>query len=1337
MLERARNLFHTVSNDGVLFPHDFLRQIIQRETQLEGLSETAYHLDGEKLNEAISRSWTYLLQKWHTVYDAHLPNKFSKDLKESWLFPLFAELGYGRLPSIKMLEKNGKRYPISHLWERVPIHLLASGADLDTYSTLPRGNIGRQSPHMLVQAFLNHSDEHMWGMVTNGLHLRLLRRNKHLLYRTFLDFDLETMMQGESYADFALLWLLCHQSRFEGERAETCWLERWSRTAHAQGERALGQLRSGVEKAIRLLGQGFLDCRANTDLREQFTSGKLSAETYYQYLLRLIYRLIVLFVAEDRELLFIPGADPKAKERYMRYYSITRLRHLAKKMHGTQHTDLFTSLQLIIQRLAHGPECQELALPVLDGFLFKRDLLIDIHRCKLTNAVFLEVLRSLAFLNQKNGLIPIDYQHIGAEELGSIYESLLELRALVEPSSFHFRLEALPGNKRKTSGTYWTPSELVEQLLKTALDPMLEEACRQSESEQAAQAILALKVCDPACGSGHFLIAAARRMAYRLAFERAGRIEPDRPTWCQALHDVIRNCIYGVDNDIKSLEVCMVGLCIEAMIPGRPLIFLDQNLRHGNSLIGTTPRLLREGIPDDAFSALAGDVPKLCREYRKRNHEGLQGQLHLLIEPMDETIAQIIKLRSCSDATYDEVVEIKQSHDALRQKREYLQNKLVADAWCAAFVWRKVYIDSQRLGYPFTHGILREMVENKQMYREMRQEIERLAEQYLFFHWHLEFPDVFCLPDDGEEPDNPQTGWSGGFDVVLSNPPWERIKLQEKEWFAAYPAIVEASNTATRRKMIAALQTSEQPGDKELYADFMADQRRADGESHFIRHSGRYPLCGRGDVNTYAIFAEHMRSIVSTRGRIGCIVPSGIATDDTTKLFFQDLMQAHKLKSLYDFENRKNIFPGVGHGKFKFCLLTMSGTRSNPGESSDFVFFALGSEDLAEEYRHFTLTPEDIKLFNPNTGTCPIFRSKRDMLLNKKVYKYIPILCKEDKHEINTWNLSFKSMFHMANDSHLFKTQEQLIHAGWELRGNIFYQNTEQYLPLYEGKMIWHFDHRFGSYEGLAVEEVVSSKLPELNEQQHADPWLLPLPRYWVRETHLSSFRSSGEHIFFVFRDITGSVVYRTFVSTLIPPVACSHKLPLISLDSTNSLANLYVQSCFASFIFDYITRQKLGGTSLSFFILKQLPVLPPSTYQQPCNWHSTLTLGDWIAPRALELTYTAWDLEAFARDCGYNGPPFRWDEERRFLLRCELDAAYFHLYGIAREDVAYIMDTFRVWREKEEKHLGEYRTKHVILEIYDEMARAIANRQTYRTRLMPGPADPTVAHIIEQKYAS
>ncbi len=213
------------------------------------------------------------------------------------------------------------------------------------------------------------------------------------------------------------------------------------------------------------------------------------------------------------------------------------------------------------------------------------------------------------------------------------------------------------------------------------------------------------------------------------------------------------------------------------------------------------------------------------------------------------------------------------------------------------------------------------------------------------------------------------------------------------------------------------------------------------------------------------------------------------------------------------------------------------------------------------------------------------------------------------------------------------------------------------------------------------------------------------------------------------FRDIANAVVLRTSIFCIVPRVPCGHTLPLVIFESRNPDAMIYFVCCTSSFVFDYLARQKLGGTHMTFFILKQLPILLPEQYIAICQWDTKVSLGDWILPRALELTYTAWDLEPFAKDCGYDGPPFRWDDERRFLLRCELDAAYFHLYGIARDDVDFIMDTFRVWREKEVKLCGEYRTKRVILEVYDELQRAMECGVPYCSRLVPGPADAGVAH--------
>jgi hypothetical protein len=271
--------------------------------------------------------------------------------------------------------------------------------------------------------------------------------------------------------------------------------------------------------------------------------------------------------------------------------------------------------------------------------------------------------------------------------------------------------------------------------------------------------------------------------------------------------------------------------------------------------------------------------------------------------------------------------------------------------------------------------------------------------------------------------------------------------------------------------------------------------------------------------------------------------------------------------------------------------------------------------------------------------------------------------------------------------------------------------------------MVWHFDHRFNGYEKS------SQDTRELNSTEHNNPEIYPLPRYWVHESYLQDRLKRIKTVYTAFRDITNSTNARTAIFSIIPAMLCGDTLHVISLDSQNIGEELYFASCTSSFIFDYITRQKLGGTHLKYFLVKQLAVLPPERYTAICQWDTRASVGAWICPRALELSYTAWDLEPFAKNCGYDGPPFRWDEERRFLLRCELDAAYFHLYGIARDDVDYIMDTFPIVKRKEEEKYEEYRTKRVSLEIYDEMQKAIESGEPYQTRLDPVPADAAVAH--------
>ncbi|MFQ5401576.1 MAG: Eco57I restriction-modification methylase domain-containing protein, partial [Anaerolineae bacterium] len=1045
----ARSNFTTVKTEGAILPPDLLQRIA--DGKMEGLKPADYHLSpDERLNEAINRAWNRCLGVWQSFNEQRqkLPvaDRGTSLTRERWLLILFQELGYGRLSFQRQLKlEDGATYPISHRWgQHTPIHLVSFRQELER-----RDPAIKRSPHSLMQEFLNRSDDHLWGFISNGLSLQILRDNISLTRAAYLEFDLEKMMTEQLYADFTLLWLVCHQSRVEvgvdpndRERSSApalpgnCWLEKWSQTAAEQGTRALDALRGGVQEAIAALGRGFLAHRANSRLKEKLRSGALSKEDYFRQLLRLVYRLIFLFVAEDRDLLLPRETDEQARSRYTTYYSAGRLRRLANARRGGPHPDLYRTLRRIFSLLRAGYPA--LGLPALGSFLFSDRSTPALDELDIANLDLLNAIRALAFTIESGVHRPVDYKNLGAEELGSVYESLLELHPFLNIEAAAFTLELAAGSERKTTGSYYTPASLITSLLDSALEPVVADRLRhKQDAEEAEQAILNIKVVDPACGSGHFLIAAAHRLAARLARVRTGDDEPSPTARREALRDVVHHCIHGVDINEMAVELCKVGLWLETLDPGKPLGFLDRNIQCGNSLMGATPALLQQGVPNAAFKPITGDDKAYCTEFRKRNREQHKGMRRLLkgqnLEPWNRLGNLEESMRDWEMIGNDSLDDVRTQEEKFahfRQSQDYLFGKLWADAWCAAFVWPKRGEANGGYAYPLTEEEFRNIERTPYSVPVwMREEIKRLSKRYQFFHWHIAFPLVFPLPPAGEGAENEQMGWHGGFDVVLGNPPWERIKLQEKEWFASRDeAIAAARNAAARRRLIAQLPQS----NPALYADFMAAKRAAEGASHFVRNSGRYPLCGRGDVNTYTIFAELARQALSGTGRAGIIVPSGIATDDTTKYFFQDLMETGTLVSLYDFENRMKIFPAVD-SRMKFCLLTLTGADRPAAEGAQFVFFALETADLRDAERRFTLSAADIALLNPNTRTCPIFRSRRDTELTKAIYRRVPVLIKEGTPEVNPWGIRFFTMFHMSNDSGLFRTREQLAGEGWQL----------------------------------------------------------------------------------------------------------------------------------------------------------------------------------------------------------------------------------------------------------------------------------------------------------------
>ncbi|MCB2156071.1 hypothetical protein KQI84_14430 [bacterium] len=1414
MRSSARSLFTTIRTEGAILPSELLERIAKGR-DFEGLTPDSFHLlAGQKLNEVIERSWKQVLVAWRGFKEAR---EKSGDLdatgtsltRERWLYPLFQELGFGRMPAErKAREIDGREYFISHYYDHVPIHLVGYKILIDRRTPGIPG-AAKTAPHSLIQEFLNRTEEHLWAIVSNGLRLRLLRDNKSLTRQAYVEFDLEAMLEGDAFADFRVLWLLCHQSRFEAEKPTDCWLEKWSKIASEQGVRALDKLRGGVEEAIRALGKGFLAHRANHHLRSKLRDGQLDRQEYYRQLLRVVYRLLFLFVAEDRDLLLLPelqGDEPDdakrqrrlARARYQQHYGTQRLRSLSQTLRGTKHPDLWRGLQLIMRGLGQEGGIPALAVPALGSYLWSEEACPDLAgmgatpAADIANADLLTAVRALAVIEVEGRRTVVNYAHLRSEELGSVYESLLELHPQLNAEAGTFDLHSAAGNERKTTGSYYTPDSLVQCLLDSALEPVMDE--KESLAKKAAQkiangqferdrwtpeeidlvvpqgadpqealalrvvelaelsatdrlhvlaeaALLGMRVCDPACGSGHFLIAAAHRIARRLARVRTGDEEPTPEALQHAMRDVVGRCLYGVDINAMALELAKVALWMEAIEPGKPLGFLDAHFQCGNALLGTTPDLIAGGLPDGAFTALTGDDKKFVSALKKRNkqeREGAQSEFltatgtAIPVEVLDELSREAQALFEANADSLADVQRIAANYEVFRQSPAFRRARFVADLWCAAFVWPKVEPDewkdrvreADEKGLPLpgprdypeppTHDLIQRCAQYAEPWKLLsdaqRDMLDRLAGQFRFIQWHVLFADVFRTAAEGEKA-------QGGFDCMLGNPPWERVKLQEKEFFAQRcPSVAEAGSASERERRIADLKRT----DVLLFFEFQVAQRVADGASALLRETGRYPQTGRGDVNTYAIFAELFCESISAFGCSAIIIQSGIATDSTYGPFFKNLISESRLVSFYDFEN-KGIFADVD-SRFKIAAMVVAG-KSIVAQKPWMVFFAHSVEETQEARRRFTLTAADFELLNPESGTCPIFRTSADAELNKRLYE------KGTCFKESVWRPQFfKKMvdFGIHKDSIHFLSEPDLD----VLEG------------LYEAKFVHLFNHRYATYHAVDTDGRAKGNARELTNHERLDPLFTVESRAYVTPQFFHD-RMSGrdweKSWLLSFRDKARSTDERTAIFSVRPYRPSSDTLPSLFFSSAGHEFTL-LPGCVSSYAFDYLVRQKVGAINVGAYILEQIPIIEPTQL-------FGISVDRILRPHVLELSYTAWDLEPFARDCGYDGPPFIWDEERRFQIRAELDAAFFHLYlgtpeewtrtgspellesfPTPRHAVDYIMETFPIVKRKDEKAHGTYRTKEAILGIYDQMAESIRTGQPYNTALTPPPGPPTDA---------
>ena len=1439
----ARLDFAAIEIAGALLPPEIVTRAAAFD--MPDQSDEGYGvLPGLKLRDEIARYYQIALACWErfsAIRDGNIsaPKRFVLDL-------LTDCFGFANIAETGPVILSERRFPIRHASHdgRAPIVIAplapaeSRKAGIDE-AIAPFGDeTRRRSATQLLQEYLNADEDALWGIASDGCTLRLMRDNVSLTRPAWIEADLEKILTEGLFADFSALWLVIHASRFGAMDASPsdCPLERWRERGRIDGSAAKEKLRLGVEAALIELGAGFLENPANADLRDALQAGKLTRQAYYEEMLRLVYRLIFLFAAEDRGLLHTPNAPDTVRKAYRHGYSVSRLRERCTRNTSLdRHHDAWEGLRALFDALATGEP--RLGLAALGG-LFTPSNLTDLTRSRIANRRLLKAIWHLSwFRPDGQPMTRVNWRDMQTEELGSVYESLLELIPVVhlETCDFAFAVgdAANRGNERKTTGSYYTPDSLVQLLLTTTLDPVLDAAESRNPSDPAAE-ILKLSIIDPACGSGHFLLAAARRAAARIARHRSAGA-PSQEAFQHALREVVSNCIFGADRNPMAVELCKVALWIEALEPGKPLSFLDARIRCGDSLIGVFDYgMLRAGLPDEAFDPLTGDDKAVAKAYKAINKQqrdgvGASGFIKELSAPASITDGAARVLAMPED-TLEEIEAKSRAWDRLLRDPGRLALKTACDMYVAAFLLPKIGdVPDPRhtatLPLPTTEAIWR-TVRGGDVQSSVHAVCKEAAEANRVFHWPLEFPAVMAR---------------GGFDAVIGNPPWEVSQLSDVEFFSSRDPHVATLQGNDRKTTIKRLRED----NPRLWEEFNLASRAVEAANTFFRSCGRFPLTASGKINTYSLFAEHFSRLArATRkaeparsiaqvitdtggvrppapGRAGVIVPTGIATDSSTSAFFGDLIARNRLSALYDFENREGIFPGV-HRSYKFSILAIG-----PSGKARFAAFLLNTQALEEKERQIELEPGDFKLMNPNTLTAPLFRARADLDLTRKLYRAAPVLIREREDQTdgdeNPWGITFQQgLYNMTSASEFFRTVEQLSDQGFCRDGaNWRHEDGRAYVPLYEAKMIHHFDHRFGSYAGLNSRPAGGS-LPETPDSAKASPDYEADPWYWVPEDETSLrvarvpsrlkqyFRKENaegclkvlaewvlgtlepgdlepanlarmvphaearlrdilggralqrdivgakiaswlgkaaagarkmqretplgdDDLAFIkdapsdpleltgalidrkqprwlmgWRDICRSTDERTVIASVFPRMGIGNKIPLMEFATTTAREATGLIANLSSIPFDYAARQKIGGTTMNYFIYMQLPVIAPNQY-------TTEDLG-FITPRVLELTYTSHAMRPWAEDLGHTGGPFAFDPDRRAQLRAELDAFFARKYGLSRDELRYILDpadihgesypseTFRGLKRNEIDRYGEYRTRRLVLEAFDRL---------------------------------
>jgi len=1243
-----------------------------------------------------------------------------------------------------------------------------------------------------------------WGILTNGAVWRLYWQGARSRSEEFFELDLAALLNVpgtepdlfdiDAQHGLKLFFCLFHRGAFMRQP--------WDKENRSFHEYAFNEARLYEEKVSQDLGARVFatifpqlaNALAAGDPEADTASSNYLAELREATLI-LLYRLLFILYAEDRNLL--PTRDPRYDD-----YALRKIRLDIANRRDAGGGDAFSAsasrywqhLGDLFRIISEGDAA--IGMPAYNGGLFEEGRAPLLTRTRVPDDLFVPLFDDLA---RRPDLLRawINYRDLSVQHLGGIYERLLEYSLTLEDG----RIVARPASfARKTSGSYYTHDGLVKLIIRETVGPLIAERKAAFQNQLAtwhlkreikkddferldrldpAVNILDLKICDPAMGSGHFLVSLVDYLADEILEAIAStelqvaampwgrdtanphlsplvaRIQDIRKRILAVAHKnhwavteaqlddrhlvrrmILKRVIFGVDKNPMAVELAKVALWLHTFTVGAPLSFLDHHLRCGDSLFGGKVQHITEELGKLKTGLFPHDD--------LRRVEAARLTMEAIGNITDIDIAEAHHSKALMDTAIETLMPLQHTLDFLQAKNWVgAPAKKVA----ATASWRDLSLAnqyqrawSQFLAKEFGENLLESIdflakrkgrlpaEREQQALDTVRHALTKAAQEH-FLHWELAFPTVW------------QQG-QGGFDAIIGNPPWDRMKLQEVEWFSERkPEIAKAARAADRKKLIALLEKNADP----LWQDYLAAQSAAEAASRVARECGDYPLLSGGDTNLYSLFVERAAALIHPRGVVGLLCPSGIAADKGAADFFRTLtapsppelgVEGARLAALYDFENKKTFFPDV-HASFKFCALIFGGEQRIVA-AARCAFYLHEVEEAADPERVLSLTAQDFIAVNPNTGLAPIFRTRRDAEITTAIYRRQPVLVLRTARSESTltvrpelvevtnkigaryadpstssgrtvlkkvWPLRYCRMFDMTNDSNLFKRRDELEKNGWyPVGGNRWKKGEAEAVPLYEGKMVQMYDHRAANVVMNADNLHRPAQQEASTAAQHADANFCPAPQFWVSVSDVQP-QYAGQWAL-AFKEITAPTNMRSMIACIAPGVGFGNKLPLWLPESGAEqdyaqFAPLLLAN-FNSFAFDFVVRQKLQGQTLNLFIVEQLPLIRPDQFEQRLG---KTKIAEFVRGEVLRLSYTAHDLAPFARDLGYDGQPFKWDENDRRHRLARLDALFFHLYGIARDDAAYILDTFPIVREHDEKAFKCYLTKNLVLAYMNAIA--------------------------------